>query len=117
MTYVWSGADGECTGRSRRLQHERLYRRFLSDRLSRPLVLRCPRTAMSLIQGYSSGEDEDPVSPTNDAFGLASLPAAKKPRVEVQKPTSVIPHSAPDVLSEVRDAFGHLYPRTLKNLL
>ena len=61
---------------------------------------------MSLIQGYSSGEDEGPVSPTNDAFGLASLPAAKKPRVEPPKPTPVIPHSAPDVLSEVRHASG-----------
>lgn len=61
---------------------------------------------MPLIQGYSSGEDEGPVSPTNDAFGLGSLPTAKKPRVEPPKPTSLVPHSAPDVLSEVRDAFG-----------
>ena len=72
---------------------------------------------MSLIQGYSSGEDEDPVSPTNDAFGLASLPTAKKPRVELQKPTSVIPHSAPDVLSEVRDAFDHFHPHILKSFV
>lgn len=61
-----------------------------------------PWPTMSLIQGYSSGEDEGPVSPTNDAFGFASLPATKKPRVEPLKPTSAIPHSAPDVLSEVR---------------
>lgn len=75
---------------------------------STPTTARLPRfrTTMSLIQGYSSGEDEGPVSPTNDAFGLTSLPAAKKPRTEPQKLTSVIPHSAPDVLSEVRDAFG-----------
>ena len=58
---------------------------------------------MSLVQEYSSGEEEGPVSPTNDAFGLASLHAAKKQRVETPKPTSVIPHSAPDVLSEVRN--------------
>ena len=75
-------------------------------KLSRLLLFRCFRTTMSLIQGYSSGEDDGPVSPTNDAFGLASLPVAKKPRVEAQKPTSVIPLSAPDVLSEVRDNFG-----------
>ena len=61
---------------------------------------------MPLIQGYSSGEDDGPVSPTTDAFGLASLPAAKKPRMEPQQPTSVIPHSAPDVLSEVCDVCG-----------
>ena len=60
---------------------------------------------MSLIQGYSSGEDEGPVSLTNDAFGLASLPATKKPRVDPPKPAPVIPHSAPDVLSEVRCRF------------
>jgi len=71
-------------------------------KLSRLLVFRYPRPAMSLIQGYSSGEDEGPVSLTNDAFGLASLPATKKPRVGPPKPMSVIPHSAPDVLSEVR---------------
>lgn len=57
---------------------------------------------MSLIQGYSSGEDEGSVLPTKDAFGLASLPAIKKPRVETPEPMSVIPHSAPHVLSEVR---------------
>jgi len=86
----------------------RLYNCFLSDRLklSRLLVFRYSRPAMSLVQGYSSGEDEGPVSPTNDAFGLALLPATKKPRVGPPKPTSDIPHSAPDVLSEVRDAFG-----------
>lgn len=40
------------------------------------------------------------MSPTNKAFGLVSPPATKKPRVEPPKPTSVIPRSAPDVLSE-----------------
>ena len=65
---------------------------------------------MSLIQGYSSGEDEGPVSPTNDAFGLVSLPAAKKPRVESPNPMSVVPHSAPDVLSEVRSLIDPFRP-------
>lgn len=60
---------------------------------------------MSLVREYSSGEDEGPVSPTNDAFGLTSLPATKKARVETETLRSIpaIPHSAPDVLSEVRN--------------
>ncbi|KAH9912245.1 pre-mRNA splicing factor [Epithele typhae] len=33
---------------------------------------------MSLVQGYSSDEDDGPLSPTTDAFGLSSLPASKK---------------------------------------
>ena len=80
-----------------------LVHRFLSDRLklSRLLVRDCSPPAMSLVQEYSSGEEEGPVSPTNDAFGLASLPTTKKPRVGTKNPMSGIPHSAPDVLSEV----------------
>ncbi|KAI0666344.1 pre-mRNA splicing factor [Trametes maxima] len=58
---------------------------------------------MSLVQGYSSDEDDGPRSPTNDVFGLSSLPVAKKPRVEElpsQPSTSVVPTSAPHVLAE-----------------
>ena len=69
-----------------------------------------PLSVTSLTQGHSSSEDEGPVSPTNDVFGLASLPAAKKPRMEPPKPASVIPHSAPDMLSEVHQAFGPFRP-------
>ena len=65
---------------------------------------------MPLVQGYSSGEDEGPVPPANDAFGLASLPTAKKARVEPPKPTSITPHSAPDVLSEVCYPFDPFEP-------
>ncbi|CAL1696273.1 unnamed protein product [Somion occarium] len=54
---------------------------------------------MSLIVGYSSDEDGEPVISTNDAFGLSGLPVAKKPRVEdpVSPPTL---EAAPDVLAE-----------------
>ena len=89
--------------------------RALIFRLTKTLTAARPRPAMSLIQGYSSGEDEGPVSPTNDAFGFASLPAAKKPRVEPPKPTPVIPHSAPDVLSEVRRPFDSSEPPDSQN--
>jgi pre-mRNA-processing factor 17 len=61
---------------------------------------------MSLVREYSSGEEEGPASPTDDAFGLASLPATKKQRVEAREPMSVIAHSAPDVLSEVRNVLN-----------
>lgn len=57
---------------------------------------------MSLVQGYSSDEDDGVRVPTNDAFGLANLPVAKKLRVEDSQPsTSLVPTSAPDVLAEV----------------
>lgn len=55
---------------------------------------------MSLTLGYSSGEDEDNVSNPNDAFGLSSLPTAKKIRLE-ESALSIIAQAAPDVLSEV----------------
>ncbi|KII93704.1 hypothetical protein PLICRDRAFT_131754 [Plicaturopsis crispa FD-325 SS-3] len=53
---------------------------------------------MSLVQGYSSDEDNDTTSVSNDVFGLSSIPAAKKARVE--QPTNVAPSAAPDVLAE-----------------
>ena len=52
---------------------------------------------MSLVQGYSSGEDET-IDP-NDAFGLSSLPAAKKPRTDELQ--SLKAEAAPHVLAEV----------------
>jgi hypothetical protein len=53
---------------------------------------------MSLNIAYSSDEE---VSLTKDAFGLSSLPTAKKPRVESQQKQGVKADSAPHVLSEV----------------
>lgn len=73
---------------------------------SRPIgnyFARSPATfhhSMSLVHGYSSGED-DSLSPTNDAFSLSSLRAPKKIRVEGSGHIPV-PTAAPDVLSEVR---------------
>lgn len=55
--------------------------------------------------GYPSSDEEDISAVAADTFGLSSLPAAKKARVEPtpSEPTSsVVVHSAaPDVLSEV----------------
>lgn len=57
---------------------------------------------MSLVAGYSSDEDEAHISSSTDAFGLSSIPAVKKIRVD--EPTSSTPMSgvqaAPDVLAE-----------------
>ncbi|KAG6814036.1 hypothetical protein H0H92_003886 [Tricholoma furcatifolium] len=56
---------------------------------------------MSLALGYSSSEDEDPATIAKDAFGLQSLPSAKKPRTEpLSAPTTAPIAAAPDVLSE-----------------
>lgn len=53
---------------------------------------------MALVQDYSS--DEDDMNVSTDIFGLKSLPAAKKPRVDEPTPMTVA-KAAPDVLSEV----------------
>jgi len=56
--------------------------------------------SMSLVQGYSSEEDNGSSSPTNDTFGLSRLPTTKKIRVE--EPQSLLqPQAAPHVLAEV----------------
>ncbi|KAG6817635.1 hypothetical protein H0H87_006263 [Tephrocybe sp. NHM501043] len=55
---------------------------------------------MSLALGYSSGEDEDSTANVKDAFGLASLPSAKKPRTEQLQAQKATLQAAPDVLSE-----------------
>jgi hypothetical protein len=54
---------------------------------------------MSLVHGYSSGEDEEAVPHAVDAFGLSSLPI-KKMRVG-DATTTVAAEAAPAVLSEV----------------
>lgn len=60
---------------------------------------------MSLVHGYSSDEGDTAASPTEDVFGLASLPAAKKIRIDSTS-SSIVAQSAPDVLAEVR-LYGH----------
>jgi pre-mRNA-processing factor 17 len=67
---------------------------------------------MSLALGYSSGEDEDPVTLAKDTFGLSSLPSAKKPRVDDAVP-QLTTQAAPDVLSEVSVVI-YLHRRVLK---
>lgn len=56
---------------------------------------------MSLVQGYSSDEDNGPVTSMNDAFGLSILPASKKPRVEQPSSSRMVVEAAPHVLAEV----------------
>ncbi|TCD61574.1 hypothetical protein EIP91_008229 [Steccherinum ochraceum] len=56
---------------------------------------------MSLVAGYSSSDDDDgPSSHAQDVFGLASIPTAKKMRVDEPSSSSVVLTAAPDVLSE-----------------
>ena len=57
---------------------------------------------MSLVQGYSSDEDDGPVAAANDAFGLASIPVAKKLRTDEPSSSKVTIEAAPHVLAEVR---------------
>lgn len=61
---------------------------------------------MSLLQGYSSDEDDTSISAANDAFGLSSLPTAKKARIDEASGSgsevTIKPLAAPDVLAEVR---------------
>jgi pre-mRNA-processing factor 17 len=55
---------------------------------------------MSLVQEYSSDEDNESLSLSNDVFGLSHLPASKKARLqEAQSPCT--PEAAPQVLAEV----------------
>lgn len=55
---------------------------------------------MSLVQGYSSDEDDVQMAQGDDTFGLSAIPTSKKARVENQV-VSMVETSAPDVLSEV----------------
>jgi pre-mRNA-processing factor 17 len=62
---------------------------------------------MSLVEGYSSEEENnDILTPTNDAFGLTSIPSSKKMRLEqLSATTTPVVQSAPDVLLEVLTTF------------
>lgn len=55
---------------------------------------------MSLVAGYSSDEDNGPTTSANDAFGLSSLPAAKKPRIDEASSSKPTVDAAPHVLAE-----------------
>lgn len=58
---------------------------------------------MSLVAGYSSSDDEEgPSKHAQDAFGLSSIPATKKFRVD-EPSSSLTITAAPDVLSEVSE--------------
>ncbi|KAG7452313.1 pre-mRNA splicing factor [Guyanagaster necrorhizus] len=54
---------------------------------------------MSLVQGYSSGEDDD-IDISKDVFSLSSIPSAKKMRTSEPPRTSLVTQAAPHVLSE-----------------
>lgn len=60
---------------------------------------------MSLLHGYSSDEENAGKSVMEDAFGVASLPAAKRPRLDGET-APIVQSSAPDVLAEVRTDTG-----------
>jgi pre-mRNA-processing factor 17 len=60
---------------------------------------------MSLVQGYSSGEDEDVNS--GDVFGISKIPAVKKIRTEdASTSTPLTTEAAPHVLAEVSIHLG-----------
>ena len=63
------------------------------------------RTAMALVEGYSSDDDEQIIaSSSKDAFGLSALPSAKKAKLDYESSGAgvKVDTSAPDVLLEVR---------------
>lgn len=60
---------------------------------------------MALVHGYSSGEDEEI---SKDAFGLSSIHAAKKSRVD-QPSLPIVTQAAPAVLSEVSSSLCNPY--------
>ena len=62
---------------------------------------------MSLVQGYSSDEDDGPVTTSSDVFGLTNLPANKKLRVN-NPAVELKVEAAPHVLSEVRNFVANL---------
>ena len=53
-----------------------------------------------LVVNYSSEEENDPMSPSEDAFGITAIPASKK--VRLGENGSARESIAPDVLAEVR---------------
>jgi len=76
----------------------------------------------ALLEGYSSDEDNGPLSTTTDVFSLSSLPATKKIRVDEpsgsKSTLDVIPQpqAAPDVLAEVCQSCSPLYGFELSHL-
>lgn len=60
---------------------------------------------MPLPVQYSSDEEENLTSVNSDVFGLASLPTAKKARVDETPSVEPQPDAAPHVLAEVSRAF------------
>lgn len=63
-------------------------------------LLLVPAT-MSLVQGYSSGEEDGPATSSKDAFGLSNVHSAKKARVDETSSSKVVIEAAPHVLAEV----------------
>lgn len=55
---------------------------------------------MSLIQGYSSDEDDAKLQ-GNDVFGLSAVPSTKKVRLDEPVQPKITANAAPDVLAEV----------------
>lgn len=54
-----------------------------------------------LVVNYSSGEEDTPMSPSEDAFGITAIPAPKKARLVESGSANVKESVAPDVLAEV----------------
>jgi hypothetical protein len=55
---------------------------------------------MSLVQGYSSSDEDVTTETLKDAFNLAAVSSTKRLRVQQSTPVT-IPQAAPDVLAEV----------------
>lgn len=72
---------------------------------------------MPIISGYDSDEDVDPVESSKDAFNLAALPSAKRPRVDAPVSHTPAIQAAPDVLAEVQSSHFLLKCRVLKIVL
>lgn len=57
---------------------------------------------MSLINEYSSGEEDESHPSTKDVFGISALPLPKKVRIHDEPAPAPVIITAPDVLAEVR---------------
>jgi pre-mRNA-processing factor 17 len=68
---------------------------------------------MPLVEGYSS--DEDIAVDISDAFGLSSLPATKKPKLDNDTVDSKTGNSAPHVLAEVLYYLSYCFHRIQLN--
>jgi hypothetical protein len=56
---------------------------------------------MALVQTYSSDEEDVAALSVADVFGVSSLAASKKPRLQVDHDPALFSVPAPDVLAEV----------------